>query len=820
MNKHEEAESPSAAKEVLSISGIYPHLAAWNHGTDSASPWYQQPECGIGAVVPWAGRLWFLTYTSHALHHSDDKLYAVLPDKSIVTMPESVGGTHAARMIHSESNQLFIGCYAIDAQGKVRVIDRDKMPGRLTAVTRHLVDPANKIYFYTQECSLYEVDVHTLEPTLLFIKPLPGWHAKGAYASQGVLVVAHNGEQPADAPFWKVDYRNLPPTVREVEKYLQTPISYGDEDWGVLGEWDGTHWKVISRRQHNDVNGPGGLTGRAADDEPIWAQGWDRRSAILNVRAAGRWKTYRVPKGSYTYDGWNGSYTEWPRFREVGDGRWLLTLHGTFFEWSADFRPGRAAGVRPICTCQRYIPDFCRWGTELVLAGQDASRIGVPWAAPGHAHSNLQFIDPDVLQTWGPRSGFGGVWRDDPVEADAPSDPFLVAGYDSICMHLTHDRQEPVDFIIEADPHGTDEWQELSRLTVPRHHVEIVRPPDLGATWIRLRTRQACRTTVYFHLCSERAVTEGEDAIFQGLAPADGSGQWSGGTLRVPKHNHNLSFLAYRAEAGGGQSEELYYEIDERLAFHPIVAPEQERELRETSAIQAHVFEDSASLVVINADGRRLRLPRSPHVNVLVAQRDVREVLQERSLANLGGTFYEVPRSGGAEPYEWHNMPDYSRMRPIASHRALITDFCIWRGMLVLAGVRDDTQEDGHVFRASGGGPALWFGAIDDLWKLGRPIGVGGPWMDIPVRGDEPSDLYLMTGFDRKTLRLAHRSRQTVRFRIEVDATADGAFNHYDEFDVASGETFKHTFPDGFQAHWLRVVPLRSTVATAQLNYE
>ena len=55
--------------------------------------------------------------------------------------PESIGGTPANRMIHQESNQLFIGPYAIDSKGGVRTIPAKIMPGRHTGNARHLTDP-------------------------------------------------------------------------------------------------------------------------------------------------------------------------------------------------------------------------------------------------------------------------------------------------------------------------------------------------------------------------------------------------------------------------------------------------------------------------------------------------------------------------------------------------------------------------------------------------------------------------------------------------------------------------------------------------------
>ena len=136
-----------------SISGIYPRLAYYNN----------EGECGTGAVVPWADRLWVVTYGPHLPNGSSDKLYEVTSDYRQIMHKESIGGTPANRMIHKESNQLFIGPYAIDKTGKVRVIPYTVMSGRHTGNARHLTDPSNKIYYGTMEEGFYEVDVNTLE---------------------------------------------------------------------------------------------------------------------------------------------------------------------------------------------------------------------------------------------------------------------------------------------------------------------------------------------------------------------------------------------------------------------------------------------------------------------------------------------------------------------------------------------------------------------------------------------------------------------------------------------------------------------------------
>jgi hypothetical protein len=91
-------------------SGIYPHLAVTNMG---------ETECGIGAVVSWNGKLWYITYPANEALGSDDKLYCLDENMKVTTFFGSVGGTHANRMIHCESNQLNIGLYFIDS--KIRV---------------------------------------------------------------------------------------------------------------------------------------------------------------------------------------------------------------------------------------------------------------------------------------------------------------------------------------------------------------------------------------------------------------------------------------------------------------------------------------------------------------------------------------------------------------------------------------------------------------------------------------------------------------------------------------------------------------------------
>ena len=88
---------------VTFISGVNPELHTFN----------REGECGTGAVVPWAGSLWAVSYAPHAPNGSSDLLYEVKPDFTrVIHRDVAIGGTPANRLIHRESNQLFIGPYA------------------------------------------------------------------------------------------------------------------------------------------------------------------------------------------------------------------------------------------------------------------------------------------------------------------------------------------------------------------------------------------------------------------------------------------------------------------------------------------------------------------------------------------------------------------------------------------------------------------------------------------------------------------------------------------------------------------------------------
>jgi hypothetical protein len=714
--------------------------------------------------------------------------------------PESVGGTPANRLVHRESRQLIIGPYFIDQKGAVRVVPPEKMPGRLTATARHLVDPQNQVYFFTMEEGLYEVDVNSLEVNTLFPDRhhegipdlIPGYHGKGAYSSQGVLVASNNG-----ASDW------------------QDPVVIPS---GSLAEWDSSEWAVVEESQFVEVTGPGGIHGGSDEEDPIWATGWDKRSVKLKLRHRGQWSTFRLPKASFSYDGKHGWHTEWPRIREIGEDRALMTMHGMFWEFPLTFRTLDTSGLRPLSSYLKMVVDFCLWGDRLVLACNDASKFDN--ALVGQAQSNFWFLGPADLTDLGPASGFGGVWIKDDVPAGQASDPFLFKGFDWKVLHLAHETEHPVIFMLEIDGLGTGEWREIGSMSVPaRGYAFQIFRPGIEASWIRIKTDRDCQaaTAYFYYTGEEHRPADSKKTIFQGLPTAGQQEPYTYGVVRISAQDGGpLEYAAAQVDAAGVPSRLGYYTVGEDLQMRKVGDPEAARALIRGASIAGPDFElDNASVILTDDQGRRFRLPKGdPALDTPLNgewPRGIREVVTERSLLNCHGTFYELPRdiSGGI-----------AGIKPVCTHDRLIYDFCSWRGLLVISGIRQDAPADGHIIRSRDNRTGLWLGTVDDLWKLGKPRGRGGPWHTTEVRAGEPSDAYLMTGYDRKRVELSHQSPEPVTFALEVDITGRGLWKTYDELTVEPQEVRMHEFPVGFAAHWVRLSVDRDCRATALFVYE
>jgi len=789
----------------LNISGIYPHLAYYN----------EQAECGTGAVVPWAGSLWAVTYGPHCPFGSNDKLYRITPDLQQIICPESVGGTPASRMIHAESNQLFIGSYAIDKNGNVRVISLKDAPGRYTGYARHLFEPQSKIYLGTMEEGFYEVDVHTLQTTMLYedgnvatgsYRPNPlilGEHGKGLYSGQGVMVYSNNGERTESG--------------EEMRKF--------NIESGSLSEWDGKEWKLVRRNQFTEVTGPGGIYGnQQPDTDPVWANGWDHKSVLVGVRDQGEWSFFRLPKASYSYDGAHGWNTEWPRIRDIGlpgQPDYLMTMHGMFWQFPATFTASNTAGIRPRSAYLKIIGDFARWDDRLVFGCDDAAKseflnkrkVKGNIEGTGQSNSNLWFTPVDRPDKLGTRTASGYVWLNETIQTNTPSEPFLFAGWDTRSAWVKNDGNQPVEFRFEIDGKGTSQWSDLKKVIVEAGASKLISFTNAEqGEWVRVSTDKTTVASVSFVYGANETRSGRADIIFDGMSKI-GDKTTVGGLLYGLGDNRRAMGLLANTEAG----ETGYYEIDDRMNLTAKNDVETASFIREKFAIPQQVVEiDKGSVLIVDNSNRRWRLPLgndgfTEAINKS-ALRLCREVVTERDLFNCHGTFYELPAE---------NADGFAKIRPIASHNLKINDYASYRGLLIMTGIDPaKAHKNPHIFISDDKKAAVWAGVIDDLWKLGKPVGKGGPWVDAEVKAGIASDPYLIGFYDKRSLELSHRSAENITFTIEVDPTGDGDWVQYEKFIVKKGEKFKHPFPQSFMARWIRIVADKNTTATAWLEYK
>ena len=808
---------------VTFISGVNPELHTFN----------REGECGTGAVVPWAGSLWAISYAPHMPNGSTDKLYEIKPDMTRVIRAESIGGTPANRLIHRESNQLFIGPYAIDEKGNVRVmkpINDDgstNLYGRLTACARHLTDPAHKIYTMTMEEGLYEIDVDTLKVTEIFRDGniqgygrhdgdlLPGYHGKGGYSGHGRLVYANNGELSKEA--------------------MKDPRTTS----GVLAEWNGKpgkeNWKVVLRNQFTDVTSKGGIYGAAnPDTDPLWAIGWDNKSVILMVLDGGEWHKYRLPKGSHSYDGAHGWNTEWPRIREIGEGDdFLMTMHGTFWHFPAAMSAKNSAGIRPYSNYLKIVGDFCRWGDKVVLGCDDTAKneflnkrkakggIG----APGQSNSSLWFLEPKDFDSFGPAIGRGAVWQGEDIKAGEVSDPYLCDGYDHKMLFVKIDGEGSIEF--EVDRSGTGEWESVEKAPLPSWvsvNGEVCKPMKLGpannVAWVRLRAKTDLKNVTaefqYWNDDKRTAIPRrgvAPSGMFMGLVNADALDPAnsqppaaSKGIVRSGKGDEKLQLemvqddqLYVMLPGKGGKLELKKSDNAKKLAqVKKEFAIDAEQDLGDSY--------DKASAVITDDEGRRWRFPYATDAHARMG-RLCRECCTERDLLNIGGTFYELPAE---------NAGGFAKARAIATHRSQVYDYCTWRGLFVISGVDPAAAEAGeHFVKSDDGKAALWVGVADDLWKIGKPVGVGGPWLRTDVKAGVPSDPYIMTGFDKKAVFID--ADRDVEITLELDITGDGTWIPFRSFKVRG---FNRHDLGNIRAYWVRAVANRDCKAFVQFWYE
>jgi hypothetical protein len=373
-----------------------------------------------------------------------------------------------------------------------------------------------------------------------------------------------------------------------------------------------------------------------------------------------------------------------------------------------------------------------------------------------------------------------------------------------------------VTFSIAMDREGTGTWENVDALTVSaKESKTVIFPKHLSGEWIRLTADKTTTATAHLAFSNGDPRTETPAPLFEGLLPIN-SAEKTGGLLYGLGENRRKLGIAATRYAGEAVEALGYYELDENLRLVKTEDPNMDAFIREKFAIPTQVFTvEEGSVLIVDDKQRRWRLPLGPEsftAPSLSGQlRICREVATERDLFNCHGTFYELPAE---------NADGYAKIRPIASHAYQINDYASYRGMLVLTGV-DSNLANGnkHVIMSTDKQLSIWTGGIDDLWKLGKPTGKGGPWVNKVVQAGEISDPYLFGFYDQKTLKITHDSKDSVMFSIEFEPIGHGPWMTWKEVIVKPGEDFTLEFPKGLESRWIRFRSHQACKVTTWLTY-
>ena len=392
---------------------------------------------------------------------------------------------------------------------------------------------------------------------------------------------------------------------------------------------------------------------------------------------------------------------------------------------------------------------------------------------------------------------------------------------------------------LQVDRNGNNQWSDLETIQLGElSYKYFIFDTELKAEWVRLISNNPSTLTAAFHFTADNLNTERRgEGLFEAIADIDFDELVSHSKLYSNKNNYNLSVYAGNIKNGVFSPEGGYeftkYDFDyikgikDTLSFEALKEENIYREVdfhnnevKETTKVshknQDLWTEDDAS-VVLHTRTYKLRLPKgSPNYKTKLpakTTRVTREVESERELANICGTFYELPL------YEVGKEPLYKMMRPVSTHNKQITEFNTWNGLFILSGVKVNSKPSPHVYKSDDNKVALWFGGIDDIWSLGKPVGEGGPWKNTLVKANELSEMYLMTGYDKKTVYL--ESDKDTEFKIYLH------INHYmnepvlyKTINMKAGERVTHKFPKGFSAHWVQLKSTNNCKATAWFVYE
>jgi hypothetical protein len=460
--------------------------AGAGHGRAAVATATSRSEMGIGAMMPWADRLYFTTYLADYNVGSGGVL-AYLDKNGGETVVDTHNSCHVGRLVHKETNQLCIGEYVIGMDGTVNKVAL--LAGkRVSAWARHMTSPATKAYACSMGASgvsalLWEVDLTTYIATQL------------ADMSSGLsLTTAHF--KAMWTTYSSVDLTGSPYANTRLLVASNVQAKPGDNaNSGVLATWDGTTFTARDRSSFIEVAGnydPG-------SGAMTFAFGMDHKSPFMmlpSTSLGGTYRKFRFPAGTNTQDYYITQ--EWMRLRPVQTERFMLNAYGTWFQVSPWLRSSSAAGVQvygspdlqyPLMEAVgRYIDtitDYCVFNGKLAIGTNNQSEQRGYWPTAGQAQSCIKFVDMDDIPKRKP-VGKGYIWYKESVTSGTASDPMLMRGYDKKALHVFNGSASSITITVNLIDYS-DVMPYNTTLTVAAGALGVLQFPDgMQGEWITL----------------------------------------------------------------------------------------------------------------------------------------------------------------------------------------------------------------------------------------------------------------------------------------------------------------------------------------------
>ncbi len=365
-------------------------------------------------------------------------------------------------------------------------------------------------------------------------------------------------------------------------------------------------------------------------------------------------------------------------------------------------------------------------------------------------------------------------------------------------------------FTLQVDRRGDGSWTDLEIVGSTGERLrDALFAGGTDAVWLRLTTDRDCLATAFLHQTTSRFVDGGaadNKAIFAGLANV-GDSNARAALIYAAKRNRNLRVIT---------GDDRYFDFTK--AGFEFKADEPDAKLKGVLHVEPEFTVDDASVVlksrgrkVTTSEGQRgIRPPFASGWPRAVTRSRIGTSSRQHPWHLLRSSFGHQRSTAGVES-------DASRCQPLqADHRFLFVERTVGADRCS----SERNQRRPRIRQATITKSLSGSAALTTSGNLGKPVGQGGPWFDSEAKAGVASDPYLMTGYDKKHVKLFHQSSESVSITLQIDIDGNGTWVAFRSFVVEPDQVVDYEFPTGFSACWVRAVSDRDTEATLTLKYQ